>query len=150
MEKLRHLNDVQKQNHVLITAILQVILGISLLSGVTNFLFFESSRLGYLNSGAAVLCGLLYYYYHKSGDIQRTAWVLCICFSGTMRSPARMPTERIRRAIKNYCFEHNKPVTATFGITQYQQGDTLECLMKRADHALYEGEKSGRDCIRTS
>lgn len=336
MGKARQLNDVQKQSHVLITAILQVILGISLLSGVTNFLFFESVRLGLLNTGAAISCGLLYYYYHKSGNMQSTAWVLCIVVTlqaltilyltkgasntviwlsvlppisffllgrkqgswivgigfgaaalliysywgvevSTNTSPgtllnaifclfilwllfrhyeasranaykaleklsttdkltglynrsklddvllgqfamskrtgapfsivlvdcdffkdindrfghlygdkvlktlatlikentrevdavgrwggeeylivlpnavlaeAQEHAERVRCAIKSHLFEHGGQVTATFGITQYQEGDTVERILKRADRALYEGKNSGRDCVK--
>ena len=40
--------------------------------------------------------------------------------------------------------------TASFGAAELGPGDDFSELMRRADHALYEAKKSGRDCVRVS
>ncbi|WP_110750250.1 GGDEF domain-containing protein [Phyllobacterium leguminum] len=37
--------------------------------------------------------------------------------------------------------------TASFGVAELQNGDVLSDLMRRADNALYEAKKSGRNCV---
>ncbi|PRD44434.1 GGDEF domain-containing protein [Phyllobacterium phragmitis] len=38
--------------------------------------------------------------------------------------------------------------TASFGVAKLQSGDALSDLMRRADNALYDAKKSGRNCVR--
>ncbi|HCD74338.1 MAG TPA: GGDEF domain-containing protein, partial [Alcanivorax sp.] len=40
-------------------------------------------------------------------------------------------------------------VTVSAGLTSLQPGDTLESILQRVDHALYQAKQSGRDrlCI---
>jgi len=38
--------------------------------------------------------------------------------------------------------------TASFGVAELQNGDALSDLMRRADNALYDAKKSGRNCVR--
>jgi len=40
-------------------------------------------------------------------------------------------------------------VTASFGLTEYIEGDTQESMFKRADDALYKAKNSGRNCVRS-
>lgn len=52
-------------------------------------------------------------------------------------------------AQKHYTFNHKQIiVTASFGMAQYQIGDTLEKLIDRADQALYQAKKSGRNNVK--
>lgn len=58
--------------------------------------------------------------------------------------------ERIRKAIENYTLVKNPKlvITASFGIAQYNQMDTsIEKLTRRADEALYQAKRSGRNRI---
>lgn len=41
------------------------------------------------------------------------------------------------------------PVTASFGIYNCGQGDSLDVMLSRADNALYEAKNAGRDTVRT-
>ena len=38
-------------------------------------------------------------------------------------------------------------VTASVGITEYRQGDTIQQLLDRADRALYDAKRTGRNRI---
>lgn len=55
--------------------------------------------------------------------------------------------EKIRQDIKNYKFPKTKILTASFGITIYQENDSLKTITKRADDALYEAKNKGRDRV---
>ncbi len=55
--------------------------------------------------------------------------------------------ERLRRALMGMRVT-NQPalqVTASFGVAEMCSGDTVESIMKRADQALYEAKRSGRN-----
>ena len=42
------------------------------------------------------------------------------------------------------------PVTISIGLARYRDGDTLEGLFERADHALYRAKAAGRNCLITA
>lgn len=58
--------------------------------------------------------------------------------------------ERLRQAIAAAPFATATTVTASFGITAFNPGDTLETLCKRADQALYMAKGAGRNRIQCS
>ena len=56
--------------------------------------------------------------------------------------------ERIRRAFADHCFDHIKTdlnITLSAGITLHRQGESIEDTLKRADDALYQAKKTGRN-----
>jgi len=56
--------------------------------------------------------------------------------------------EKIRRTIEETQFPRlKKALTASFGITMIQKGDTQETLFKRADDAMYSAKKAGKNCV---
>jgi len=59
---------------------------------------------------------------------------------------------RLQRSLSGGLFMHeNKPIFVTFsaGVTDYRAGEALELALERADQALYEAKRSGknRTCI---
>ncbi|MEQ8633436.1 diguanylate cyclase [Gimesia maris] len=58
--------------------------------------------------------------------------------------------ERLRLAVSNLKMENqsNIRVTASFGVSQYEPGDSLESLFHRADSALYQAKETGRNKVR--
>jgi len=63
---------------------------------------------------------------------------------------AMLVTEKIRKALEESVFEYDKNkinTTITFGVTTYNgKMDINECI-RIADGALYEGKKSGKNCV---
>jgi len=57
--------------------------------------------------------------------------------------------EDIRRSISALRFEGNGlfGVTCSFGVSEWEQGDTIDRLLRRADVALYEAKIAGRDRV---
>jgi len=55
--------------------------------------------------------------------------------------------ERLRRSVMGMRVT-NQPalhVTASFGVAEIRHGDSVDCLLKRADQALYEAKRAGRN-----
>lgn len=55
--------------------------------------------------------------------------------------------EVLRQKIENYKFTDVDTQTVSFGVTVNQKEDTLEGIIKRADNALYEAKRAGRNTI---
>ncbi len=72
--------------------------------------------------------------------------ILPDCTSGS----AHTIIERIRCALESYDFSRIDPemsVTSSFGIAELQHSDDFESLLKRADQALYQAKKNGRNRV---
>lgn len=65
----------------------------------------------------------------------------------TQRDGARILAERIRKATKKYILPDGNCLTVSLGITEFQQGDTPDDIIKRADAALYKAKQNGRDQV---
>jgi len=55
--------------------------------------------------------------------------------------------ERLRRAVKNHVFEQNLRLTASFGVSGYEEAEPAADWLKRADEALYLSKKKGRNQV---
>jgi len=55
--------------------------------------------------------------------------------------------ERLRDTLEKYHFSTADKVTASFGVTTYQNGDSPETLIRRADMGLYKAKSGGRNRI---
>lgn len=65
-------------------------------------------------------------------------------------TPANKTTEiaeRLRHKIESFQFKHFGNLTCSFGVTEYNAGESLDDLIKRVDEALYIAKDSGRNCV---
>lgn len=68
---------------------------------------------------------------------------------GTSAEEARVVADKIRLEIAQLGFHfHDQPVTVTAscGITQFNDADTPDTIFDRADRALYQAKQAGRNC----
>jgi diguanylate cyclase (GGDEF)-like protein len=63
----------------------------------------------------------------------------------TSLETAQVLAERIRRDVEKNSFSHELKITVSLGLTSYAREDTLETIVSRVDHALYEAKTSGRN-----
>jgi diguanylate cyclase (GGDEF)-like protein len=55
--------------------------------------------------------------------------------------------EHLRNNVENAVFSQVTEQTASFGVTMYAPGDTLEHMLSRADKALYKSKNAGRNRV---
>ncbi|MDY0168441.1 MAG: GGDEF domain-containing protein [Thermoguttaceae bacterium] len=63
---------------------------------------------------------------------------------------AKLSADRVRRRIADHgfrCDEQELRVTASLGVAQVFQGETVSHLIDRADAALYAAKEAGRNCV---
>jgi len=70
-----------------------------------------------------------------------------IISSETNLKDASALAERIREIIESYMFEDVRKVTVSLGVTEFRENDTEDSLIKRADDAMYEAKKKGRNRV---
>lgn len=71
---------------------------------------------------------------------------MIIC-PNTNETQAVALAERVRKSISQYDFEHTGQRTASLGVSIVKTSDTFETLNSRADSALYEAKKNGRNKV---
>lgn len=71
---------------------------------------------------------------------------LIIC-PQTERQGALALAENLRKSLQEQNFMPQAPTTASFGISSYQLGDHSKDLIDRADEALYEAKRNGRNRV---
>jgi diguanylate cyclase (GGDEF)-like protein len=54
---------------------------------------------------------------------------------------------KLRNEISKIKFEKLQKITCSFGVTEYQIGDTAKTLTKRVDQLLYQAKENGRDRV---
>ncbi|ULQ58899.1 GGDEF domain-containing protein [Brucepastera parasyntrophica] len=55
--------------------------------------------------------------------------------------------ERLRAAIEVYFNAKNIQITASFGATQFRQGDTTDSIIMRVDDNLYSAKEAGKNTV---
>ena len=71
---------------------------------------------------------------------------LIICPQTTAESALKL-AEKIRTAIESFKFEEVGYKTISLGISTFENNDTVESLIKKADTALYQAKNSGRNKV---
>jgi diguanylate cyclase (GGDEF)-like protein len=73
----------------------------------------------------------------------------CVLMQGGI-SDALEAAAGLQRLIRHLRFRHGDQtfgITCSFGIAEWEQRDTIDLMLRRADVAMYEAKKSGRDRI---
>lgn len=60
---------------------------------------------------------------------------------------AKIMCEKLRHKVEMIECDETERITASFGVTQLHQEDTLKTALDRADRALYEAKKAGRNRV---
>jgi diguanylate cyclase (GGDEF)-like protein len=99
-----------------------------------------------LRSAAGVICQHL-----RTGDLvgRYGGEELVICLPGADAEQAMAVAERIRTSLRATRIWHEGQalhITASFGIAPLQPGESMASWLSRADAALYESKRRGRDC----
>ena len=74
-----------------------------------------------------------------------------IVLSNTAGEGALLLAERIRRTVASGDYQygdHPILVTASFGVACYEDGESSDELLEKADRALYDAKADGRNCVR--
>lgn len=71
-----------------------------------------------------------------------------IMLPNTKVAKAEEIAERLRKGVLSDSYLKKYKITISLGVTEYKQKDTLEKMSKRADTALYQAKKSGRNCVK--
>lgn len=74
---------------------------------------------------------------------------LIICPETDKHEAARL-AEKLRSLIPSVSMLYAHTQTASFGISGYEDSDTQESIVIRADEALYRAKNDGRNCVRVS
>ena len=67
---------------------------------------------------------------------------------GTDLYGAQMVAEKLRRIVEKTEFSEVGKVTCSFGVTTLRSDDTMQSFLQRADEALYEAKRSGRNQVK--
>jgi diguanylate cyclase (GGDEF)-like protein len=54
---------------------------------------------------------------------------------------AMMVAERLRKVMGEHMFDYMGPVTASFGVAEYREGETRDSFILRADTAMYNAKR---------
>lgn len=57
--------------------------------------------------------------------------------------------EKLRNLVASHTFLVDQPITCSFGVTELAAEDTAATLINRADQAMYDAKRAGRDTIRS-
>lgn len=66
-------------------------------------------------------------------------------FAGRQRT--LQMAEKLRESIARHIFEALPSITVSIGCADYSNGETPESFIQRADSALYDAKRAGRDCV---
>ena len=70
-----------------------------------------------------------------------------VLLPGASKRTAKIAANRIRAGVLKDSFLKKYKLTVSIGVTEYSSKDTIKKMIKRADKALYEAKKNGRDRV---
>ena len=109
-----------------------------------------NDRFGH-QAGDAVLAGaadLIRRHYRQADSLARWGGEEFVVLApSTPLSDAVTFAERLRGQMESHVFPDVGVVTASFGVAEYQSGETYDDWVRRADQALYAAKRAGRNCV---
>jgi diguanylate cyclase (GGDEF)-like protein/PAS domain S-box-containing protein len=72
-----------------------------------------------------------------------------ILLSGTGQQDATSVAEKLRKVIEQHVIGEEVRVTASFGVTESREDDSLDTMMRRVDDLLYTSKGSGKNRVAT-
>lgn len=70
-----------------------------------------------------------------------------IVLSDTHKNEAEIVAEKLRATLESHRNGDAVHVTASFGVTSYQENDTHDSLVNRVDSLLYNAKNKGKNCV---
>ena len=73
-----------------------------------------------------------------------------LVFASTSEREALMAAERLALGMKELTVSRNEPgyrITASMGVTEFRRGEDVQATLDRADRALYDAKRTGRNRI---
>ena len=70
-----------------------------------------------------------------------------VIYLDTDQEKVLMLAQELRQKIENHHFKTVGKKTASFGVTLYNDNDTIDSIIQRADKALYKAKNNGRNCV---
>ena len=77
---------------------------------------------------------------------------MIILLRGSSLDDAMTIAEKVRKNVEHCIVKdpaNTYKVTISLGVSFFQQGDTVDSIIKRADDGLYKAKTSGRNCVST-
>ena len=74
---------------------------------------------------------------------------IIIC-QNTKKEEAIILAQKLKKIIENYKFKDIGHKTASFGVVSYNDGESLNELLLRADQAMYRSKFKGRNTVTSS
>ncbi|MDH5464538.1 MAG: sensor domain-containing diguanylate cyclase [Thiovulaceae bacterium] len=71
-----------------------------------------------------------------------------IVLPNTSLEHAELAAQKIRKSFDDEKFEDVKKVTCSFGCTTLKTEDTIASMIARADEAMYQAKKAGKNCVK--
>ena len=95
-----------------------------------------------------VLCDLIGASVRSSDHLFRVGGEeFCLLVTLTDEGEAQKLAEKLHRVVRMHHFYRVGEITVSIGITHFREGDSLESIYARADDAMYEAKRRGRNCI---
>lgn len=71
-----------------------------------------------------------------------------ILMPNTTTASTQRVAQKLQQHFAKHRFENVGPVTGSFGCTQLMEEDSVSSLVSRADEAMYQAKKAGRNCVK--
>jgi two-component system cell cycle response regulator len=87
---------------------------------------------------------------HNSTLVRLGGEEFAILLEGKAIAPAAEMADQMRLGLEELRIKsgnHTISLTCSFGVSQWESGDTIDRLLRRADAALYKAKTNGRNCV---